>query len=118
MKPSAICFSMIIFTIFLLIIVLFFRDRFLFFLMGYDYQMTKTASVESFKAHGAIQKWRLILFGLTLLLGTTSIITFTKMEKAANGGWYYTAGKLLGIITSIIMIIIFIVFIILLKRLM
>jgi uncharacterized membrane protein YidH (DUF202 family) len=117
MKPSTVCFLTITFTLFCLIIVLFFRDRVLFFLMGYNYEMTKTVTVESCKAHEAIQKWRLILFGLTLLLGITSIVTCTRMEKAATGGWYYTTGKLLGIITTILMIFIFIMFIIIPKRL-
>ena len=117
MKSSVACFLLIIVTFFFLVIVLFFRDRFLFFLAGYDYEMTRTTSVESFKAHAEIQKWRLTLFGLTLFLGIACFVTCRNIEKIEVGGWFYSIGKLVGIITSILMIIIFIVFSILPKRL-
>jgi hypothetical protein len=117
MKSSITCFLLVIITFFFLVVVLFFRDRFLFFLGGYDYEMTRTTSVESFKAHAAIQKWRLAIFGLTLFLGIACFFTCRSMEKIEIGGWYYTVGKLVGIITSILMIVIFIVFSILPKRL-
>ena len=59
MKSAIICIILIIATIVLLAVVLFFRDKFLFFMAGYDYELMKGTSVESFKAHAAIQKWRL-----------------------------------------------------------
>jgi hypothetical protein len=117
MKSSTLCFLLIGATIFLTIVVLFFRDRFLFSLAGYDYEVTKTTSVESFKAHAEIQKWRLALFIITFIFGISCFITCRRMENLEDGAWYFILGKFLGIFTSIIILIIFIVLAILPKRL-
>ena len=118
MKSPVVCFLTIILTVFLLTITLMFRDRFLYFLLGYDPEITSTTSVASFKAHAAIQKWRLILLGLTFLLGIVSVIICAKNEKIATGSWLYTAGKFIGIVATVIVIVILIIFIILPKRLL
>jgi hypothetical protein len=117
MKSSTLCFLLIGATIFLTIVVLFFRDRFCFSLAGYDYEVTKTTSVESFKAHAEIQKWRLALFIITFIFGINCFITCRRMENLEDGAWYFILGKFLGIFTSIIILIIFIVLAILPKRL-
>lgn len=116
MKSAITCLILIVATMFFLIVVLFFRDKFLFFLSGYDYEMTRSTSVESFKAHAEIQKWRLALFGLTFLIGAACFIVCRNMERVAEN-WYYTAGKFLGIITCILMIVILVIYIVLPKRL-
>jgi hypothetical protein len=117
MKSAIICFILIVATIVLLAVVLFFRDRVLFFMAGYDYELTKGTSVESFKAHAVIQKWRLALVGLTFLVGAICTILCRNMSRVSDS-WYYTAGKFLGIITCIIMVVFLFMYMILPKRLL
>lgn len=116
MKSGITCFMLIFATIVLLVIVVFFRDRFLFFMAGYDYKLAKDTSVESFKVYAAIQKWRIALVGLTFLVGIASVICCRNMEWLTHK-WYYTIGKFLGIITCILMIVILVMYIVLPKRL-
>lgn len=115
MKIKIFCVGFVLVTLFLLIVVLFFRDRVLFLLAGYDYKLAKSTSVEAFKANAAIYKWRMVLFGLTFLSATASIILCRRMEKISPH-WGYTAGKFLGIAACILMTIIFIIHLIIPKR--
>jgi hypothetical protein len=117
MKPILICLTLIVTTLLLLTVVLFFRDRVLFFLAGYDYVLIKSTSVEAFKAYAAIQKWRWALVGLTVLAGLSCAIVCRNTGKT-DSTWYYTIGKFLGIITCIIMVVILCMYIVLPKRLL
>ncbi|MEO6719446.1 MAG: hypothetical protein ABIN67_03730 [Ferruginibacter sp.] len=106
MKSPAILFFVIVTNIFLLTIVLFFRDRFLFFLAGFNFNLTKETSVESFQAFAAIQKWRIGIIVITIFIGAVNIICCKMLEKTRGSKWYLTTGSMLGSLSVIFMIII------------
>jgi hypothetical protein len=115
MKPSIIGWLLIIINILLLVILLFFRDKFLFFLLGYDFDLMKGTSVESFKAYSVIQRLRIALVVCTLISGVCCFIFCRNINNHSNG-WYYSVGKVVGIINSILAAVILIMIMILPKR--
>lgn len=104
-KAKFLCGIAIFVNLLLLISVLFFRDRFLFFILGYDYQLTKSASAESFEAFEAVHPGRIILLCLTLLSGIVSFFICRNFEKKFDS-WYYSIGKFIGLFSVILMIVI------------
>lgn len=113
---SQVSHILIVITLVLSVIVLFFRDRFLFYITGYDNSLIHSTSVESFKAHAAIHIWRFVLIGITFFSGIICIVTCRNMEKKTDE-WIYVIGKFLGIITCVVMGIILFMYLILPKKL-
>lgn len=74
-------------------------------MLGYDYQLTKSASAESFEAYEVVHPWRIVLLFLTLVAGIVCFFTCWSFEKKI-GGWFYTSGMLIGLISIILMIVI------------
>lgn len=115
MKSPLIFWFLIVVNILLLVIVLFFRDKFLFFFLGYDFDLMKSTSVESFKVYSVIQKWRIALIVLTLISGACCFVFCKKISNQSND-WYYLAGKVIGILNFVLAVVILIMIIILPKR--
>lgn len=115
MRTKLLCISLLGMTILLLIIVLFFRDRTLFFLAGQDYALSKETSVNAFKAYASIQKWRIALICMTLLISVVSFFLCSKMAKQ-EGYWVYTFGKYLSLVASLLMGLILLASVVLPKR--
>ena len=111
-KAKLVCGIAIFINVLLLIIILFFKDRFLFFILGYDYQLTKSASDESFEAYKVVHPWRIVLLCLTLLAGIVCFYICWSFERKIDS-WYYTIGKFVGLLSVILMIVILIAIIIL-----
>ena len=115
MKPSLLFWLLIVVNILLLVILLFFRDKFLFFILGYDSDLMKSTSVELFMAYSVIQRWRIALVVFTLISGVCCFM-FCKNISNQSDGWYYSAGKVIGIINFILAVVILIMIMILPKR--
>ena len=107
MKRTFLFWFLVIINTLLLIVLLFFREKFLFFLLGYDFDLKKSTSIESFKAHAIVQKFRIGLILLTFITGLFCLIISRNLSNH-SGSWYFSIGVLLGIINFILALILII----------
>jgi hypothetical protein len=79
MKPNTFFFISFIIMIFVAIIAVFFLNRFLFFIYGYNIDPTKGATVEAFQAYKAIYKTKVFLVVSGLVLSIILVFFARKL---------------------------------------
>jgi hypothetical protein len=84
--------------------ILFFRDRFLFFLHGYEKELLKITSVEAVKAHAQIYKSKILILVGGLIL---SIITLFFSRKLLSQNEYLIYEIIYGV--CILIVIVFLI---------
>lgn len=99
------------------IITIFFRDRFLFYLYGYDSSLLNNTTVEAFEAYKSIYNGKLFLILASIsVTGVSALIT--RRHRLMSGNTYVRIIFLVEIAVALILLIILLMYFALPKRLM
>jgi hypothetical protein len=94
MKLTVFVYVSFIIMLILAVIALFFQNKFLFFLHGYDSSLIGDTKVESFIAYKNIYKSRLLLY----VIGFLSSLVALFFSNKSNSKLIFTISLLLGLL--------------------
>ena len=88
MKYKVLFFISFFMLLALAVLVLFFLNKFLFLIHGFDMNSTKNTTAETFKAYKTIYKSKLLVMVLGLILSIVSLL-FARKISVQNPCWKY-----------------------------
>lgn len=105
MKQGTILVLLFVLSVLFLVITMFYYNRFLFFLHGYDKDLLKSTEVEAFVAYKKIYHSKFILFIVSVVTSVVAFAVTHKYLKRDKGNVVY---RVIYIVEGVISFVLFI----------